>query len=62
MEPMHELEMKIAFVEHHVHELDAIIRTLSDDMVRLRAEVAELRAGATSGDRGPNEMEKPPHY
>lgn len=62
MEPIHELEVKIAFLEHHVHELDAIIRTLSDDMARLRAELAELRDGATAGERGPLESEKPPHY
>jgi uncharacterized coiled-coil protein SlyX len=61
MDRTQELEIKIAYVEHHVAELDAIVRGLSDEIVRLRKEMAEIREGVPSAE-GSTGHEKPPHY
>lgn len=58
MERIDEVEVKLAFLERHILELDGVVRGLSDQVHRLKAELAELQdAGSeTSGH------EKPPHY
>lgn len=67
-----ELEVKMAWLENQVSELDAVVRGLGDELVALRREVAELRAASTrraegepADDEGDDEAlryEKPPHY
>ncbi|MDP2307784.1 MAG: SlyX family protein [Pseudomonadota bacterium] len=64
-----ELEMKMAWLENQVSELDAVVRGLGDELLTLRREVAELRAAAVrrsegepADDEGSLNYEKPPHY
>ncbi len=67
-----ELEMKMAWLENQVSDLDAVVRGLGDELVALRREVAELRAASTrrsegdsveeEGDDEALRYEKPPHY
>ena len=60
-----DLEIKIAFVERHVAQLDELVRDMVDGLADLRVELARLRemqeAPATSV-RGSLEEEVPPHH
>lgn len=60
-----DLEIKIAFVERHVAQLDELVRDMADGLAALRAEVERIRemqdAPATSV-RGSLEEEVPPHH
>lgn len=56
-----DLEVKLAFIERHLLDLDGVVRQLSDRVDALGRELVELR------DQGPGEKpslesEKPPHY
>lgn len=55
-----DLQVRLAFHEHHLAELDAVIRELRDQVDRLREEVRELREQRPMGDEDPDQ--KPPHY
>lgn len=60
-----DLEIKIAFVERHVTELDELVRTLYDAVERLQLEVASLaESAAAQGREGAKSLaeDKPPHY
>jgi uncharacterized coiled-coil protein SlyX len=64
---LEDMEVKIAFLEHTLSELDGVVRELADDNVRLKREVVELRerlqvaiGGGESMD--PERYQVPPHY
>lgn len=65
-----ELQVKVAWLENQVNELDAVVRGLGDEVTALRREVAELRAAGTRRAEGEAAedaeeaaiYEKPPHY
>ncbi len=70
-----ELEMKVAWLENSLSELDAVVRGLGDELTHLRREVADLRgARASAAAEGAREAEpaesaeeslryeRPPHY
>ena len=53
------LEIKVAWLENLATELDKQVRTLTDDVHRLKAQVAFMEEqGFARGDA----HEKPPHY
>jgi uncharacterized coiled-coil protein SlyX len=54
------LEVKVAYLEKTVADLDEVLRDLFGRMERLEAEVEELRE--TRIALGDQEGEKPPHY
>ena len=56
-----ELEIKLAFHERWVAELDEVVRALRDQLDALQAEVDGLREVVRPAD-GPVVDEKPPHY
>lgn len=55
-----DLEVRLAFHEHHLAELDQVIRSLRDEVDRLRDELRELRDQRPLGEHDPDQ--KPPHY
>lgn len=54
-----QLEVKLAYLERHLLDLDEVVRAVADDVQRLRTEVADLR---DTGADDPSAMDKPPHY
>jgi uncharacterized coiled-coil protein SlyX len=56
-----DLEIKIAFQEKWIAELDEVVRTLRDEVDALRAEVRSLTEQVTAAG-APTPHEKPPHY
>jgi uncharacterized coiled-coil protein SlyX len=55
------LEIKIAYVEKSVADLDEVVRLLADQMQELARDLRELREERSSGvDR--QSVEVPPHY
>ena len=64
---LEDMEVKMAFLEHSLSQLDEIVRELSDDNLRLKREVAELRerlqVAMGSGEAmDPERYQVPPHY
>ena len=62
-----DMEVKIAFLEHALSQLDEVVREVADDNVRLKREVAELRerlqaAMGTGEAMDPERYQVPPHY
>jgi uncharacterized coiled-coil protein SlyX len=60
-----DLEIKVAFLEKHLLDLDAVVRELADTISVLQADIIELRETATTdGDAQPSTLEDevPPHY
>lgn len=66
-----DVQVKMAWLENQVAELDAVVRSLGDALERVRAEVKELReAEARRAEQGEHnedddggiQYEKPPHY
>lgn len=55
-----DLEVKVAFQEHLLHELDDVIRGLQNTVDTLRREIHELREQLPEDAEDPNQ--KPPHY
>ena len=55
-----ELEVKVAFQEHQLAELDDVIRQLRDQLDTLTREVSELREQMPETDE--EKWQKPPHY
>jgi uncharacterized coiled-coil protein SlyX len=53
------IEIKLAYLEHTVSELDNVLRTLSSDMDVLKAEIIRLR---DKDPAPPPTSDKPPHY
>lgn len=56
-----ELEVKVAFQDKLLMDLDDVIRQLRDELDRLRADVAKLHEHVEAG-RGQVVDEKPPHW
>lgn len=58
-----DLEVKVAFLEHHLAELDAVLRTQADRIATLQAELVALREERTwTAARGGLAEEVPPHH
>jgi len=62
-----DLEVKVAFLEHALGELDEVVRGLFDKVEALQAEVKRLRDAQQAGEEGDDDegglaYEKPPHY
>ena len=54
------LEVKVAYLEHHLLTLDELVRTLNHELQQFRLELADLRDSLPEGEKAPNEP--PPHY
>lgn len=61
-EELIDLEVRIAFQQRTVSELDALVRTLYTRIEALEKEVALLRAGGDAGPPIGPANEPPPHY
>ena len=58
-----ELEIKVAFLENHIGELDGIIHQLVQRMERAEREIGELREERSAASTlGSPEEEVPPHH
>jgi uncharacterized coiled-coil protein SlyX len=62
-ERLEDLEVKLAFQDRLIRELDALVRTFVDRIVAAEREIEQLKAGIRSPEipLGPAN-EKPPHY
>jgi len=58
-----ELEVRLAYQDKTIADLDEVVRTFSDRVVRLEREVEVLKATLEAGapEVGPQD-EPPPHY
>lgn len=58
-----EVEVKLAYLERYLSDLDAVVRGLADQLARLEKDVASLAAQAQGGGETPSGgHEVPPHY
>ncbi len=66
VERLENLEVRMAYLEHMLGELDSVIRQTADELVNVRVVVEALRkqAEVESGETKHLglEAEKPPHY
>lgn len=68
MEPIHaerleDLEVKLAFQDKLIHELDTLVRTFGDRLDAAERELKQIKAGVRSGEPGMGPAnEPPPHY
>lgn len=62
-ERLEDLEVKLAFQDKLIHELDALVRAFGDRLDAQERELKQLKAGMRSpeGGIGPGN-EPPPHY
>jgi uncharacterized coiled-coil protein SlyX len=57
------LEERYAHLQRHQAEQDKVMLGLTEDIAKLRKELAMLRARATTGSEGAEPAdERPPHY
>jgi uncharacterized coiled-coil protein SlyX len=63
VERLEDLEIKLAFQDKLIRELDALVRTFGDRLVAAERELSELKAALRSPEAaiGPAN-EPPPHY
>ena len=62
-ERIHELEMKIAFLEKHIGEQDRVVLGLTEKIALLETRMLSLRERLERGPEGSMPPdEKPPHY
>ena len=59
-----DLEIKLAFQERLIRELDAHVRELGDRLVKTERELEQLKQTVRTGGEVPlgAQNEKPPHY
>lgn len=57
-----DLEVRYAYLERTVGELDQVVLELRAEVERLRRELREVREHFASGPGAPPDNEKPPHY
>lgn len=61
-----DLEVKVAFLEHTLSQLDEVVRELADDNVALKRQVVELtervKAASQGADIDASPHQVPPHY
>lgn len=60
-----DLEVRIAFIEKSITDLDEVVRGLADNLDRLRRELVTLRETVHDGTLtvvGDPRDERPPHY
>lgn len=58
-----DLEVKVAFLEHHLAELDGVLRVQADRIAALQAELVALREDRSwTSARGGLAEEVPPHH
>lgn len=56
-----DLEIKVAFLEDSLGQLDGVVRELHDTVDVLRREVTRLREALANKEEAAH-IEKPPHY
>jgi len=62
-ERLTKLEERYAHLQRHQAEQDKVMLGLSDELAKVRKELAVLRARAVSGGETPETTdERPPHY
>ena len=54
------VEVKIAYLEHHLLTLDELVRALNAELQLFRLELRDLRDSLPDEEKAPNEP--PPHY
>lgn len=62
-----DLEVRMAFLERALQELDDVVREVADELVSTRRALKDLRDQVNSADEGTTEPtslleERPPHY
>ncbi len=60
-----EMEVKLAYLEDYLAQMDAVVRGLADQVVRLERDLAALAATSQNGGEGSTSSgghEPPPHY
>ncbi len=64
-----DLQIRLAFLEHTIEQLDSVVREVADENLRLKRELKELSERVATGGEGllPDanvdlDHEKPPHY
>ncbi len=63
-EQLLDLEIKLAYQERLIRELDAHVRELGDRLIKTERELVEIKATIRTGGELPlgPQTEKPPHY
>jgi SlyX protein len=56
------LEERYAHLQRHTTQQDKVMLQLAEDLAKLRAEVAALKARSTGGEESEPADERPPHY
>jgi SlyX protein len=61
---LEDLEVRFAFQDENIHQLDSVIQSQALEIERLRNEVAAVREQLkeTLGPEAPPEEQVPPHY
>lgn len=64
LEPLQELETKIAFLERHIEEQDRVILKLHQKVANIAQEFSQLKTALQASPSSSSEIpdEKPPHY
>jgi uncharacterized coiled-coil protein SlyX len=62
-ERLEDLEVKLAFQDKLIRELDALVRTIGDRLDEVQRELKALKEGVRSPEAGMGpQNEPPPHY